>query len=76
MGYLVYGVILVIAVVLFVFTGVWGGLAWLVVAGIVLAAVLFGKARTVESTRKEPTGVPRGSSGGGAETANERVGQT
>jgi hypothetical protein len=76
MGYLVYGIVIAIAVVLFVFTGVWGGLVWIVLAGIVLAAVAFlGTGRKVESTRVEPTGVAR-KSRGGTETANERVGQS
>jgi hypothetical protein len=74
MGYLVYGAIAAIAVVLFIFTGVWGGLVWLVVAGIALAVVSLGRARTVESTEIHPTGTPRSSSSG-VETANERVGQ-
>jgi hypothetical protein len=75
MGYLVYGAVAAIAIVLFIFTGVWGGLVWLVVAGIVLAVVFLGRARTVQSSRVEPTGTPRASHGG-AETANERVGQS
>jgi hypothetical protein len=74
MGYLVYGAILAIAVVLFIFTGIWGGLVWIVVAGAVLAVVFLGRARTVQTSRVEPTGTPRASHGGG-ETANERVGQ-
>jgi hypothetical protein len=74
MGYLVYGSVAAIAVVLFIFTGIWGGLVWLVVAGLVLAVVFLGRARTVQSSRVEPTGTPRASTGG-AETANERVGQ-
>jgi hypothetical protein len=77
MLYIFWAVIVAIAVVLLIFTGVWGGIVWLVVAGIV-AAVLFGaRARQtgVERPKTEPTGVPRASSGG-AETANERVGQS
>jgi hypothetical protein len=74
MGYLLYGVIAVIAVALFIFTGVWGGLVWIAVAGVALTVVFFGRARTVESTKVEPSGTPRASSSG-AETANERVGQ-
>jgi hypothetical protein len=77
MGYFVYAVVIAIAVVLFVFTGVWGGLAWIVVAGIVLAVVALAGARNarVSSTRTDPTGVTRKTSGG-AETANQRVGQS
>jgi fatty acid desaturase len=75
MGYFVYGVIAVIAIVLFIFTGVWGGLVWLVVAGIVLGVVFIGHARTVPSTTIEPTGTPRASKSS-VETSNERVGQS
>ncbi len=74
MTYLFYGLIVAIAIVLFIFTGVWGGLVWLVVAGLALAAVFLGKARTVQSTKIEPTGTPRASNSG-VETANDRVGQ-
>jgi uncharacterized protein (DUF58 family) len=76
MLYIVYAVLISIAVVLAIFTGIWGGLIWLFAAGI-LAAVLFAaRAREarVERTSMEPTGTPR-KAGGGAETANERVGQ-
>jgi hypothetical protein len=77
MLYLVWAVIVAIAVVLAIFTGIWGGLVWIVVAGIVAAVVFAGRARntTVERPRTEPTGTPRASQGG-AETANDRVGQT
>jgi hypothetical protein len=76
MLYILWAVLIAITVVLFIFTGIWGGLVWIVVAGIVLAVVFAGRARstTVERARTEPTGTPR-ASGGGAETANERVGQ-
>jgi fatty acid desaturase len=74
MTYILGAVFVSIAVVLFLFTGIWGGLLWILVAGVALAVVFFGRA-TVERTRTEPTGTPRKSSGG-AETANERVGQT
>jgi D-alanyl-lipoteichoic acid acyltransferase DltB (MBOAT superfamily) len=74
MGYLVYGSVAAIAIVLFIFTGIWGGLVWIVLAGIVLAVVFLGRARTVQTSRVEPSGTPRASHGG-AETANERVGQ-
>jgi hypothetical protein len=63
-----------IAVVLFLFTGIWGGLVWIVVAAIVLAIAFAGKAGTVSRGSTEPTGTAR-KSRGGAETANERVGQ-
>jgi len=75
MGYLVYGVVIAIAVVLFIFTGVWGGLVWIVLAGIALAVVLLGKAKTVRRTPTDPSGVTRSSTGSGG-TANERVGQS
>jgi len=72
---LFYGLIVAIAIVLFIFTGVWGGLVWLVVAGLALTVVFLGKARSVESTKIEPTGTPRSSSSG-VKTTNERVGQS
>ena len=77
MLYIVWAVIITIAVVLGIFTGIWGGLIWLVAAGIVAAVIFAGRARqtTVERADTEPTGRPRASHGG-AETANERVGQT
>jgi D-alanyl-lipoteichoic acid acyltransferase DltB (MBOAT superfamily) len=75
MTYILGAVFVAIAVVLFVFTGIWGGLLWILVAAVALAVVFFGRARTVERARTEPTGTPR-KSRGGAETANERVGQT
>jgi hypothetical protein len=74
MPYVLAVVIVTIAVVLFVFTGVWGGLVWLVVAGIAAAAVFFMRMRSVPSTATEPTGTPRAQTGSG--TANERVGQS
>jgi hypothetical protein len=75
MGYLVYGVVAAIAVVLFIFTGVFGGLAWLIVAGLAAAVIFIARGRMVETSRVEPTGTPR-SSHGSVETSNERVGQT
>ena len=76
MLYIIGAVGISIAVVLFLFTGIWGGLVWIVVAGIALAVAFAGKAHTVSTTRTEPepTGRPR-KSRAGAETANERVGQ-
>jgi hypothetical protein len=50
------------------------GAAALVVAHVVAAGKTDARAWTVERTPNEPTGTPRKSSGG-AETANERVGQ-
>jgi uncharacterized protein (DUF58 family) len=77
MPYLLAAVVISIAVVLGIFTGVWGGLVWLVIAGIVLAVLFAARARgtTVERANTEPTGTPRASRGG-SETANERVGQS
>ena len=77
MPYILSLVIVAIAVVLGIFTGVWGGLVWIVVAAIVLAAVFLIRARdtTVGSAKVTPTGQPR--AGGPAPgTANERVGQS
>jgi hypothetical protein len=75
MGYLIYGGIAAMAVVLFIFTGVWGGLVWIVVAAFLLGVVFIGRARMVPSTKIEPTGTPRASTSG-VETANDRVGQS
>jgi D-alanyl-lipoteichoic acid acyltransferase DltB (MBOAT superfamily) len=74
MGYLVWAVFIAIAVVLFIFTGIWGGLIWVFVAGAVLAFVFLGTAATFRRARTEPTGVTRSATGSG--TANERVGQS
>ena len=74
MFYILGAVGVSIAVVLLLFTGIWGGLVWLVFAAIVLAVAFAGKASTAARSSTEPTGTPR-KSRGGAETANERVGQ-
>ena len=77
MLYIVWAVIIAIAVVLGIFTGIWGGLVWLVAAGIVAGVLFAARARetTVARSDTEPTGRPRPSHGG-ADTANKRVGQT
>lgn len=76
MPYILAIVIVAIAVVLGIFTGVWGGLVWIVAAGIVLAGVLVFRARdtTFQSSTPTPTGMPRGT-GANPGTSNERVGQ-
>jgi hypothetical protein len=75
MSYIVWGAVIAIAVVLFIFTGVWGGLVWIIVAGgVLLAIALMGSGRTLTSARTEPTGTTRSQTGSG--TANERVGQS
>jgi hypothetical protein len=74
MPYVLAVVVIAITVVLFIFTGIWGGLVWIVVAGIVAAIAFMGSARTFRRARTEPTGVTR--SGTGSGTANERVGQS
>ena len=76
MPYILSIVIVAIAVVLGIFTGVWGGLVWLVVAAIVLTAVFAIRARntTVQSSRTMPACRPRAGSAARG-TANERVGQ-
>jgi hypothetical protein len=76
MLYILWAAIIAIAVVLGIFTGIWGGLVWIFVAAIVGAVIFMMRARdtTVERARTGPTGTPRASSGS-AETANERVGQ-
>ena len=75
MLYLVWAVIIAIAVVLGIFTGIWGGLVWIVAAAIVGGVIFMLRARdtTVERASTGPTGTTRSASGG-AETANERVG--
>jgi uncharacterized protein (DUF58 family) len=76
MPYILSIVIVTIAVVLGIFTGVWGGLVWIIVAAIVLAAVFAIRARdtTVQRVKSAPDGRPR--AGGAAPgTANKRVGQ-
>jgi hypothetical protein len=77
MPYILAIVIVAIAVVLGIFTGVWGGLVWIVVAGIALAVLLAFRARenTVQSSSIQPTGTPRGGTAD-AGTANQRVGQS
>jgi hypothetical protein len=74
MPYILALAIVTIAVVLFIFTGVWGGLVWLVVAGIAAAALFFMRMKAVPSTATEPSGTTRAQTGSG--TANERVGQS
>jgi hypothetical protein len=76
MPYILSFAIVAIAVVLGIFTGVWGGLAWIVAVAIVLAAVFALRARDtkVRAATTEPTGRPR-AGGPASGTANERVGQ-
>jgi hypothetical protein len=77
MPYLLAVVIVAIAVVLGIFMGVWGGLVWLVAAGVALALVFGARARQVKVDRgiTGPTGRTRASRGPASGTANERVGQ-
>jgi hypothetical protein len=76
MTYILSFVVIAIAVVLAIFTGIWGGIVWIAAAGIVLAIIVAIRGRTtqIESTRAEPTGRPR-ASGAPSGSANERVGQ-
>jgi uncharacterized protein (DUF58 family) len=76
MPYILALVIVAVAVVLGIFTGVWGGLVWIVAAGLVLAAAFAFRAREprVQSSAVEPTGEPRGTAADPG-TANQRVGQ-
>jgi hypothetical protein len=74
MSYILGAVVVAIFVVLFIFTGVWGGLVWIVVAGVVAAVVFAGSALTFRRTTPGPTGKPRAQTAPG--TANERVGQS
>ena len=73
--------LLAILGVLSLFLVAWIGIPLLLAAvALVVVAVVVGaesedaRAATIERTPNEPTGTPRASSGG-AETANERVGQ-
>lgn len=77
MPYILAFVFVGIAVVLGIFTGVWGGLVWLVVVGILLAGIFIVRGRQVEVDRATtgPTGQERASRGAASGTANERVGQ-
>jgi uncharacterized protein (DUF58 family) len=76
MPYILSIAIVAIAVVLGIFTGVWGGLVWIVAVAIVLTVVFAMRARdtTVQTASTEPTGRPR-AGGPASGTANERVGQ-
>jgi hypothetical protein len=76
MTYILSFVVIAIAVVLAIFTGIWGGLVWIVVAGVALAIVVLAKARDVEVTRGQHEPTARPATGAAAPgTANERVGQ-
>jgi hypothetical protein len=77
MPYILAIAIVGIGVVLAIFTGVWGGLVWVVAAALVLAGgfVLRARAARVPSADPQPTGVPRGQRAAPG-TANERVGQS
>ena len=76
-GVLVTAILGVIAVTLF---GIWGFPFTLVIAALFLGYIVSARRRhgsvaTIErGRRQEPTGMPR-KSPGGADTANERVGQ-
>ena len=76
MTYILSFVVIAIAVVLAIFTAVWGGLVWLVVVGIALAILFLARARAdqVQPVKPEPTGRPRGQAPSSG-TANTRVGQ-
>jgi hypothetical protein len=77
MPYILAIVVVAIAVVFGIFTGVWGGLVWLVAAGFVLAILFVGRARAVkvDQAKTGPTGATRAGPGPAGGTANERVGQ-
>jgi len=80
MLYLLLPLVAGIAVVAVLLGAWWAGLVVLVI-GLMLIAYLAVARRenpdvgTIETARKEPTGTPRSASAG-AETANERVGQS
>ena len=75
MPYILGIVVAAIAVVLLL-TTVWGGILFLAVAAVVLGFLFVARARHVKVDRAKtgPTGTTRAASGG-AETANQRVGQ-
>lgn len=77
MPYILAVVFFAIAVVLGIFTGIWGGLVWIVVVGALLAGIFIVRARQVEvdAAKTGPTGQERASRGPASGTANERVGQ-
>ena len=77
MPYVLVIAIVGIAVVLGIFTGIWGGLVWIAVAGLVLAAAFLLQARgsEVRTSNPEPTPEPR-TRPPAARTANRRVGQS
>ena len=69
-----------IAIVLVLLGAWWGGLVVLIVGALATAYLVVARREnpevgTMETARKEPTGTPRSASAG-AETANERVGQS
>jgi hypothetical protein len=75
MPYVIGIAIVGIAIVLSLLT-IWGGIVFLIAAAIVGGALFLFRARDskVEVAETGPTGTTR-SAGGGADTANERVGQ-
>jgi hypothetical protein len=77
MTYILSFVVIAIAVVLAIFTGIWGGIVWIAAAAIALAIIVMirGRSTEIESVRTEPTGRPR-ASGAASGSANERVGQS
>jgi hypothetical protein len=69
-----------IAIVLILVGVWWGALIALVIGGLLFAYLAAARREnpdigTIETARREPTGTPRSASAG-AETANERVGQS
>jgi hypothetical protein len=69
-----------IAIVAFLVASWWGGLIALALGALLIAYLVVARREnpevgTIETARKEPTGTPRSASAG-AETANERVGQS
>jgi len=77
MPYILAIVIVAVAVVLGIFTGVWGGLVWILAVAVVLGVLFAARARdrTVQASSVEPTGEPRGTTAPSG-TANRRVGQS
>jgi membrane protein implicated in regulation of membrane protease activity len=73
----IIGIVLTVLVIVGFLLMAWWGLGILVAAAVVFAVVVLysrSAAKTVERAHKPPTAAP-GKARGGAETANERVGQ-
>jgi hypothetical protein len=77
MLYVLLPTLAVVVVALFLLLGPFAGVPAILIALAVVAGTLLSRGRsvTVERSNPEPTGTVRSASGG-AETANDRVGQS